>query len=80
MYHQIARNKRKSVIVIVAFFLIWAAIGYVIGFIAYRMPGTDSPDYAAAQVLGDVLASQRGDLYAMVPAGKGLAASSTTST
>ncbi len=48
---------------------------YVIGFIAYRMPGTDSPDYAAAQVLGDVLASQRGDVYAMVPAGKALYAS-----
>jgi zinc protease len=45
---------------------------YVIGFIAYRMPGTDSPDYAAAQILGDILASQRGDLYAMVPAGKAL--------
>ena len=47
---------------------------YVLGFIAYRLPGTDSPDYAAAQVLGDVLASQRGDLYGMVPAGKALAA------
>ncbi len=47
---------------------------YVLGFIAYRLPGTDSPDYAAAQVLGDVLSSQRGDLYAMVPAGKALAA------
>lgn len=46
---------------------------YVLGFIAYRMPGTDSPDYAAAQILSDVLASQRGDLYAMVPAGKALA-------
>ena len=45
---------------------------YVIGFVAYRMPGTDSPDYAAAQILGDVLSSQRGDLYAMVPAGKAL--------
>ena len=38
------------------------------------MPGTDSPDYAAAQILADVLASQRGDLYGMVPAGKALAA------
>lgn len=47
---------------------------YVLGFIAYRLPGTDSPDYAAAQVLSDVLSSQRGDLYAMVPAGKALAA------
>ncbi len=45
---------------------------YVLGFIAYRMPGTDSPDYAAIQMLGDILASQRGDLYGMVPAGKAL--------
>jgi len=47
---------------------------YVLGFIAYRLPGTDSPDYAASQILADVLASQRGDLYAMVPEGKALAA------
>ena len=47
---------------------------YILGFIAYRLPGTDSPDYAATQVLGDVLASQRADLYGMVPAGKALAA------
>jgi zinc protease len=47
---------------------------YVLGFVAYRLPGTDSPDYAASQVLADVLASQRADLYAMVPAGKALAA------
>jgi zinc protease len=47
---------------------------YVLGFISYRMPGTDSPDYAATQILADILASQRGDLYAMVPAGKALAA------
>jgi zinc protease len=47
---------------------------YVLGFIAYRFPGTSSPDYAASQILADVLASQRGDLYAMVPAGKALAA------
>jgi heat shock protein HtpX len=39
MYHQIARNKRKSVIVVVAFFIIWAAIGYVIGFIASGVSG-----------------------------------------
>jgi zinc protease len=45
---------------------------YVLGFTAYRFPGTDSPDYAASQVLADVLASQRADLYGMVPAGKAL--------
>jgi zinc protease len=47
---------------------------YALGFIAYRFPGTDSPDFAAIQVLADVLSSQRGELYAMVPAGKALAA------
>jgi zinc protease len=47
---------------------------YIMAFIAYRMPGTDSPDYAAATVLADVLASQRGDLYGMVPAGHALEA------
>ena len=47
---------------------------YALSFIAYRMPGTDSPDYAAARILSDVLASQRGNLYALVPQGKALAA------
>ena len=47
---------------------------YVLGFVAYRLPGTDSPDYAAMQILTDVLASQRADLYGMVPEGKALAA------
>jgi len=45
---------------------------YVLGFIAYRMPGTDSPDYAAAQIVADILSSQRADVYGMVPAGKAL--------
>ncbi|HKI95373.1 MAG TPA: pitrilysin family protein [Gemmatimonadales bacterium] len=40
--------------------------------IAFRMPGTNSPDYAAAQVLSDVVSSQRGTLYALVPSGKAL--------
>ena len=47
---------------------------YTLGVVAWRMPGTDSPDYAAMQILADVLASQRADLYGMVPAGKALAA------
>jgi zinc protease len=54
-------------------FSIDSNLPYVLGFIAYRFPGTDSPDYAAAQILSDVLGSQRGDLYGMVPAGKALA-------
>ncbi len=40
--------------------------------VAFRMPGYDSPDYAAAQVLSDALNNQRGNLYALVPAGKAL--------
>jgi zinc protease len=47
---------------------------YTLAFIAYRFPGTSSPDYAAAEVLADVLSSQRADLYGMVPAGRALAA------
>ena len=55
-------------------FTIDSNLPYVLGFIAYRMPGTDSPDFAASNILADVLASQRADLYGMVPAGKALAA------
>jgi zinc protease len=40
--------------------------------IAFRMPGYDSHDYAASAVLSDVLGSQRGNLYALVPQGKAL--------
>lgn len=40
--------------------------------VAYRLPGFDSPDFAAGQVLGDVLDSRRGSLYALVPEGKAL--------
>lgn len=47
---------------------------YTLALISYRLPGTDSPDYAAARVMADVLASQRGNIYALVPAGKALEA------
>jgi zinc protease len=47
---------------------------YLLVFTAYRMPGTESPDFAAVRILSDVLASQRGNLYALVPQGKALAA------
>ncbi len=40
--------------------------------IAFRTPGTNSPDFAAADVLSDVLSSKRGSLYALVPHGKAL--------
>lgn len=42
--------------------------------IAMRMPGMDSPDYPALEVLADVLSSQRGALYELVPQGKALSA------
>ncbi len=45
---------------------------YGLAIIAFRLPGSDSPDYAAAQVLADVLSNQRGKLYGLVPAGKAL--------
>ncbi|HVU47548.1 MAG TPA: pitrilysin family protein, partial [Terracidiphilus sp.] len=54
-------------------FSIDSNLPYVLAFISYRFPGTDSPDYAASQILSDVLGSQRADLYGMVPAGKALA-------
>jgi zinc protease len=45
---------------------------YLLAFIAYRMPGTDSADFAPVHILSDVLASQRGKLYELVPQGKAL--------
>ena len=45
---------------------------YGISVMAFRMPGIDSPDYAPSQILADVLSSQRGNLYALVPQGKAL--------
>jgi zinc protease len=45
---------------------------YLLAFIAYRLPGTDNPDFAVAQILADVLGSERANLYAMVPQGKAL--------
>ena len=38
--------------------------------IGYRMPGYDSKDNAAAQILADVLNSQRGDLFGLAASGK----------
>jgi zinc protease len=40
--------------------------------IALRFPGLESPDFAAVEVLVDILKSQRGDLYELVPKGKAL--------
>jgi zinc protease len=53
-------------------FTLESNLPYTLAFVAYRLPGTDSGDYAAARVLADVLGSQRGNLYALVPAGRAL--------
>jgi|YelNatPaOPRAMG01_1025707.scaffolds.fasta_scaffold00028_86 zinc protease len=46
---------------------------YGFSVIAFRMPGTNSSDFPAAQILSDVLSNQRGTLYsALVPTGKAL--------
>jgi zinc protease len=45
---------------------------YGLALISFRMPGYGDKDYAAAEVLSDVLSSQRGTLYALVPEGKAL--------
>ena len=45
---------------------------YGLAVITFRMPGYHSADFAAGQILSDVLASQRGNLYALVPEGKAL--------
>ena len=42
--------------------------------LAYRMPGLASADFAAADILGDVLGSERAALYGLVPRGKALMA------
>jgi zinc protease len=45
---------------------------YGLALISYRFPGLTNKDYAASQILADVLASKRGSLYALVPEGKAL--------
>jgi len=46
--------------------------------LAYRLPGYDSPDFAAGEILADILGSRRAKLYALVPEGKALDASFET--
>src|SRR5256886_13905164 len=48
MYHQISRNKRNSVIVIVGFLAVWLVAGLIIGWLAYGRGGA----VAGAIVLG----------------------------
>ncbi|MGB8993281.1 MAG: pitrilysin family protein [Desulfobaccales bacterium] len=53
---------------------------YGLVLVSFRMPGFDSPDYAAARVLGDVLNSQRGNLYDLTATGKALTTGFASST
>ena len=48
MYHQIARNKRNSVVVVIAFLLVWLLVGAIIGLIAWGGSGA----IAGAIILG----------------------------
>ena len=45
---------------------------YGLVLLAFRLPGTDSADYAAARVLASALANHRGPLYALAAEGKAL--------
>lgn len=46
---------------------------YGLAFLAYRLPGFNSEDYAATRVLAQVLSNHRGPLYSkLVPTGKAL--------
>lgn len=47
---------------------------YTAVMLGFRLPGYDSPDYAAAQILGDVLNSSRSDFGALPYVGKALSA------
>jgi zinc protease len=53
-------------------FTLKSDLSNTIGILAFRFPGTDSPDYAATRVLIDVLASERSNLYRMQSSGKTL--------
>ncbi len=53
---------------------------YGLATLSFRMPGYDSKEYAASEVLADVLSSQRGSLFSLVPEGKALYAAFALST
>ena len=47
---------------------------YGLAVVAYRLPGSDSKDFAAGEILGDVLGSPRANIYALGAEGKALEA------
>jgi zinc protease len=52
---------------------------YGLAIVSFRMPGYGHAEYPACEVLSDVLANPRSDLYALVPQGKALYAGFTLS-
>ena len=54
MYHEIARNRRKSVLVVVVFFLFWVGAGYGIGLLAGN---GDVGSAATGAVIAGILAA-----------------------
>ncbi len=44
----------------------------VVALVGFRVPGYDSPDYAASEILNDVFNSERGALYDLTVSGKAL--------
>jgi len=39
MYHQIELNRRKSILIVAVFILVWIGLGYIVGFIAGGVGG-----------------------------------------
>lgn len=54
MYHEIARNKRKSVVVVALFFLFWIGAGYGIGLLA---GGGATADGVTGAIIAGILAA-----------------------
>jgi len=55
MYEQIARNKRRAVLYLVVFFLLWAGVGAAVGALTAAMTGPRANQGNGADYLGDVV-------------------------
>jgi len=55
MYEQIARNKRRALLYLVVFFLLWAGVGAAVGALAAAMTGPRGDQGNGADYLGDVV-------------------------